>query len=83
MFMGKLCQGKILETPETEMAQEPKYQVGQIVSLKSGTQHRIYAVYEFKADRGFRYATLTVKPDGTIYGPWRNITDKTPIRATA
>jgi hypothetical protein len=57
---------------------KPKYQVGQTVTLKSGKQHRVYGVYEFKAGRGFRYLTMTVRPDGQAYGPARNITDKTP-----
>lgn len=56
----------------------PKYHVGQTVTLKSGTLHRILAVFEWKAARGYRYLTMTVKPDGRVYGPSRNITDKTP-----
>lgn len=56
----------------------PKYAVGQIVTLKSGTRHKILAVYECKPNRGFRYLTMTARADGQVYGPARNITDKTP-----
>lgn len=67
----------------TDLAPQPQYHVGQIVTLQSGTQHRIYAVYEFKVGRGYRYSTMTVRPDGEPYGPWRNITDRTPARGAA
>lgn len=60
-----------------------KYQPGQTVTLRSGTLHRILNVYEWKADRGFRYSTMTARPDGQLYGPFRNITDKTPVIAVA
>lgn len=55
-----------------------KYLPGQIVTLKSGKQHRILEVYEHKPERGHRYGTITVTDQGTAYGPFRNITDKTP-----
>ena len=57
----------------------PKYQPGQTVTLRSGALHRILEVYEWKAARGYRYSTMTARPDGQLYGPFRNITDKTPV----
>ena len=58
----------------------PQYRIGQIVTLRSGTRHKIHEVFEYKPDRGFRYLTLTVRANGKTYGPCRNITDATPTR---